>query len=103
MSDVTTPRIELTLWFDRWQKVRDVIEGSEAVKNAGARYLPVLNPTDISAENIARNQQYIFRAYWFGATSRTLEGMIGIAFNKEPQIEIPSSMDILLTDVDGAG
>jgi hypothetical protein len=103
VNNVEYVRPEVKLYLDRWSKIRDVIEGEEAVKKAGARYLPPLNPTDLSKENIARNEQYIFRAYWFGGTSRTLEGLIGISFHKDPVVEIPSSMDVLKTDVDGAG
>jgi hypothetical protein len=103
VNNVEYVRPEVKLYLDRWSKIRDVIEGEEAVKGAGSRYLPPLNPTDPSPENIARNEQYIFRAYWFGGTARTLEGLIGISFHKEPVVEIPTSMDVLKTDVDGGG
>ena len=102
-NNVEYVRPEVKLFLPKWTKIRDVIEGEEAVKKAGARYLPPLNVTDLSPENIARNEQYIFRAYWFGGTARTLEGLIGISFHKEPIVNIPSSMDVLKTDIDGAG
>lgn len=130
-NDVTYVREEVELWAGRWKKARDVDEGEERLKSSdlggyyktgintlvdvantdksqcgmpmNQRYLPMINPTDLSYQNIIRNYQYIIRAYFFGATARTKNGMVGIAFNKPPAVSLPSSMEVLLDDVDGAG
>lgn len=111
-----------------YMKIRDVIDGVEAIKgyrrnvgttfipgingmeNLGSRslidmrrYLPQPNPTDLSIENIARYKQYVERAQWLGATARTLDGLTGQVFQREPQITIPDSLKGMLTNIDGGG
>lgn len=86
-----------------WQRIRDVIAGERAVKEAKFKYLPMINPQDKSDENEARNAQYIARAYFFNGTGRTLEGLLGIAFAQPPEVQLPSSMEVIEDDVDGSG
>ena len=61
-----------------------------------------LNPTDISAENAARNKGYKARAVWFGASSMTLAGLIGAAFDDAPTLEL-GPLDYLKENADGQG
>ena len=96
-------RPEVTWAQSEWQKVRDVVAGEKAVKDAGAKYLPPINPLDDSPENIERNKQYIFRTYYFNGTGRTLEGLVGIAFQQWPEIILPDAMAVMEEDADGAG
>jgi hypothetical protein len=102
-NDVTFQREEVDHWTPRWKKIDDVVAGEYAVKKAGDAYLPRPNPTDESDQNLARYDQYVQRAVFFNATGRTLEGLVGIAYRRQPEIEIPSSMEFVRTDIDGAG
>lgn len=97
-ADITHSRIPADVQ-ERWKTVRDVIAGDQAMRAAG--YLPVLNAADNSAENKARNEAYVQRAVFYNATGRTLDGLIGIAFRKDPAHELPEYLDYLLTDCDG--
>jgi hypothetical protein len=102
-NDVSYQREEVTAWTPRWQKIDDVVAGEYAVKKAGDRYLPRPNPLDKSDENSKRYDQYVERAVFFNATSRTLEGLVGIAYRRQPEIVVPSSMEFVRDDVDGSG
>ena len=86
-----------------WFVVNDVVAGERVLKDKGHEYLPMLNPEDTSDQNITRNAQYVKRAYFFNATGRTLEGLIGIAFRQPPDVEVPDAMESVKSDVDGAG
>ncbi len=86
-----------------YQKIRDVLAGPSAVKAAGKTYLPVPDPTDDSDANKERYKQYKERAQFFDATSRTHEGYIGQIFYRDPQIDLPELLSVLLVDVDGTG
>lgn len=72
--------------LDLWQTCRDVICGDRAVKGAGERYLPKLAEQDAD-----EYEKYKLRATFFGATRRTLHGLLGAMFRKEPEIEPPSA------------
>jgi hypothetical protein len=63
----------------QWARARDVIAGEDAVKAAGAKYLPRLDSQ--SEEEYAA---YRARASFFGATARTLEEYLDLIFRRAP-------------------
>ena len=86
---------------ERWQIVRDVCAGDQALR-LGV-YLPYLNRQDISDGNRDRNTAYTARAVLYAATSFTRDGLVGMAFRLDPVSDLPPQLDYLLTDADGAG
>lgn len=102
-KDVTTVRAEVSEYLDDWTKVRDVLAGERKVKAAGTRYLPKPNASDTSDENKTRYQQYVERAVFFNASKRTLDGMIGIAFRRWPEVKLPTKVEGFQDDIDGSG
>lgn len=99
MTDIAYSKIP-TDAAERWQVVRAVIAGDQAMRKGG--FLPYLNAADVSAENKERNASYVERAVFYGATGRTLDGLIGIAFRKDPSHALPERLQYLLTDADGS-
>lgn len=85
----------------RWRVVRDVCGGDQNLRNE--TYLPYLNAADTSATNLARNRSYRERAVFYNATGRTRAGLIGLAFRRDPRSDLPSKLELLLRDADGAG
>ncbi|MGE0724335.1 MAG: DUF4055 domain-containing protein [Alphaproteobacteria bacterium] len=81
-----------------WQLIRDCIAGSRAIKEAGTLYLPQLEGMNGTAY-----ESYKQRAQWFGATSRTLEGLQGAIFRKPPVVEVPDKLQPVVQNVDGRG
>jgi hypothetical protein len=58
-----------------WLRARDVLAGEDAVKAAGEKYLPRLE--------LQSDEEYLTyrtRASFFGATARTLEGLLELVF-----------------------
>ena len=126
MAEVSWMRPELRNMLAGYQLIRDVLEGSDAMKgkrnvassftsgangfeniggrriNDSRRYLPQPNQQDVSPANVARYRMYVERAQWYGATARTLEGMVGQIFQRPPQITIPDVLKPMLQNVDGA-
>lgn len=101
--DVTFQRGEYATAVPRWQLVEDCCGGQSAVKAQGERYLPRPNPLDKSPEADQRYRDYAFRAVFYNATGRTEQGLAGMAFRLVPTLEIPSTVDYVKTDIDGAG
>lgn len=87
----------------RWDLVRDCISGQKAVKGGREKYLPKPNPADLSDENKRRYDQYVERAVFYNVTHRTHGGLVGQVFQQDPIITIPSLMEMVVLDADGAG
>lgn len=78
-----------------WQKCRDAFAGQYAVHARGQAYLPVLagqTPQDYLA--------YKMRATYFNASGRTLDGLVGMVFRREPYSEYPDSFESIYKDID---
>ena len=101
--DVTFQREDYKSALDAWTLVDDVVAGQRAVKARGREYLPKPSPKDLSADNTQRFTDYLFRAIFYNATGRTLQGLVGAAFRKDPELNVPASLDYVKTDIDGAG
>ena len=84
---VNTEHPEYQAWADRWQRCRDTMAGEDAVKAAGRKYLPELpghknKPDDYAA--------YKMRTLFLEASARTLQGLVGAVFRKDPTLEAPN-------------
>ncbi len=100
---VETTHLDLINSRSRIDLVRDCVAGSIQVKKAGDAYLPRPNPTDTRAENKSRFEQYLKRAVFYNATGWTLHGLVGQVFRKAPRYEVPSTLDLLIDNIDGSG
>ena len=76
---VNTPNAEYKKRADQWRKCRDCIEGEDAVKAEGVRYLP-----KIAGQDADRYAAYVKRALFFNATGRTVQALLGFLFRKPP-------------------
>ncbi|GKX54092.1 hypothetical protein SOASR030_02040 [Leminorella grimontii] len=87
-----------------WDMIGDCVDGERKIKKAGKKYLP--HPSDDSASDDptgSRYESYKKRAAFVNATGRTLSGLIGIAFSKQPVIELKGGIEGLNSDADGEG
>ncbi len=100
MTDISFSRIPADVQT-RWAMVRDVLAGEDAVKAGG--YLPTLNPHDKSELNRLRNADYKQRAVFYNVAGRTLEGLLGLAFRKDPRTDLPKKLEGLQKNADGIG
>ena len=87
-------------WLMKWTRQRDVIEGEDAVKAKGTKYLPALDgqdktvgytgfPSDRDTIPVIPYSDYIKRANFLNMTSRTVESLAGAILRKEPSINWP--------------
>ena len=75
----------------KWMRIRDVLGGVDAVKEKGVTYLP--KPNGHSETDYA---SYVMRSEFYPASTRTIDGLVGAVFRKEPKIEIPEGQDDLI-------
>jgi hypothetical protein len=102
-SAVQQKRRELRDCETDYRLINDCVAGQRAVKKRGTVYLPAPNPDDESDENVARYDAYRTRAVFYSVTQRTLSGLVGEVFARDPVEEVPTSLDIVSEDADGSG
>lgn len=78
----------------KWDKCSDAIEGEDAVHEAGEEYLPKL-----SGQSKTDYEAYVKRAPFYNATARTIDGLVGLLFRKDPMLEAPAAMQDLIDDM----
>lgn len=81
-----------------WEKARDTAQGQARVHEKTTAYLPKLE-----GEGDEDYLKRMKRALFFGATSRTVEGLTGMIFRKEPTVEAPASLAEWMKDVTSDG
>lgn len=94
MAKPQTQHSEYAEHRPEWVKCRDAIKGEDAVHKAGESYLPRL-----TGQTDKEYQAYVTRTPFFNATGRTIDGLVGMAFRKEPVVEVPSAISAYLDDV----
>lgn len=82
----------------KWKRCSDVVDGQDALHKGRETYLPKF--VDESEEEYSARLK---RANFFNATWRTIAGLTGLAFRKEPTVEVPAAIEPYLADVDLAG
>lgn len=103
---VSTKHPQWELYNPIWTKTRDAVRGSVAIKDKKHVYLPVPDPEtndERIGENTMRYRQYIRRAVFTNFTGRTKNALVGAAFRKKPNIELPESLEYLIDDATGDG
>lgn len=101
--NVAFVRPELEKMFETYDEISDFISGEKAVKSKGSYYLPILNPTDVSMENVKRNEDYRSRAYLFNASRKTLKALVGLSLIRSPIINLPLELSNMILDASGTG
>lgn len=103
MSNVNYKRRDLVEANKRYTIIRDCLGGEIAIKARSTTYLPMPNSTDTSPENSARYGAYKTRAVFYNVTKRTLDGLCGQIFMRNPVIEVPEGLKVITKDANGGG
>jgi len=83
--DPTRERSEYTELLGVWKRCRDAKAGGVKVKAAGTVYLPKLNNDQKESDY----DDYKDRAYWYGATGKSIDAFLGMVFRKSPIVTAP--------------
>lgn len=98
MSTVDTKHPQYTFMAPQWKKARATASGQRAVKELGETVLPRLKDqiqTDYDA--------YKMRASFVNFVWRTVSALAGMIFRKDPDVEVPASIEAMLEDITGTG
>ena len=121
MTTVTEPRIEYTDQLIDVQRNRAAVAGERSVKRGGVKFLPPLasmccsitydengeqqfrQSITLTKEGQAAYTKYIALASFYGATGRTVDGLVGLIFSKQPVQELPALIEYLDENADSKG
>ncbi|OTT73161.1 hypothetical protein CAT75_03875 [Acinetobacter baumannii] len=103
MSDVTFKHAEYVKNVGLWQKIDDVCDGEDAVKEQREKYLPKPNAHDKTPENDAAYTAYLTRAVFYEVTGTTLNSLVGAAFATDPSFKFTPELEHLERNANGAG
>lgn len=96
MAGVVTKHESYLALQDRWERCRDCVSGSDAVKAKGTKYLPAL---DSHATKPNKYEEYKTRALYYNAVGRTVAGLSGGIFQKAPAITVDSMAKEHIKDI----
>jgi hypothetical protein len=91
---IDTPHPSYQAMTERWQRVRDVVAGADAIRAAGTRYLPA--PLGMTSADF---RAYLMRALFYGATSRTVQALAGAPLHRPPRVTGADAIRPHLADV----
>ena len=103
MPNVAFIRPELSKLLPLYILIRDCISGEPTIKGAQTVYLPMPNAEDTSKENKARYDSYLKRAVFYNVTRRTLNGLVGQVFMRDPVVKVPSLLNPVIENASGTG
>jgi hypothetical protein len=83
--------------------IRDCLAGELTVKKRREKYLPKPNAEDTSDANGKRYNGYLTRAVFYNVAQRTLAGLVGQVFLRDPTVTLPTQLSVLETDATGSG
>lgn len=89
--------------LERWRRNRAACSGQDAVKRLATAFLPDDNELDKSAEARGRYNRYLLRATWFPCAGYTKQGLLGMTFRKQADVELPPQIEYALENADGGG
>tara|TARA_R110000822_G_scaffold303522_2_gene428229 strand:- start:1549 stop:2973 length:1425 start_codon:yes stop_codon:yes gene_type:complete len=121
-TDVKEPRLEYSNALPGVVRNRAAIAGGRAVKAGGVTFLTPLasmccNTTydtnglgtisytaNLTIEGQAAYNKYLDNAYFYAATQRTVDGLVGLIFSKDPsKSELPTQVEYIKENADGKG
>ena len=82
----------------KWQRIRDVLAGSDEVKSRGQQYLP--KPSGHSDDDYSG---YVMRTEFYPATQRTVDGLSGAVFRRDPRVVVPDGNEDMLESITTKG
>lgn len=85
-------------WATRWNRTRRGIAGQAAIKEGGSTFLPKL-----PGQKPDQYKAYLEGAVYTNFSGRTLKGLLGMVYRKQPQYEVPTGFEPLWKDLDLQG
>lgn len=103
MANVGFIHPEIKAQVASYELIRDCLAGEQTVKSKRGKYLPQPNAEDQSDANTKRYQAYLTRAVFYNVAQRTLAGLVGQVFLRDPTVTVPQLLEPVTIDATGSG
>lgn len=103
MANVGFLHPEVKAQIASYELIRDCLAGEQTVKSKREKYLPKPNAEDTSDGNAKRYNAYLTRAVFYNVAQRTLAGLVGQVFLRDPTVEVPQLLEPVKIDATGSG
>jgi hypothetical protein len=97
---VDTVHPEYALARPQWDRIADVLDGTDAVKRSAHAYLPMLPG---HREDPSSYAFYVSNAMFLNGSELTVNAFLGAVFRKAPSVEVPARVKPRLENLNGAG
>lgn len=95
---IDTQHPDYALAYPKWQEVNHFVNWENV-----EQYLRTINALDTSEENRQRNEDYKDGAVFYAIASHTSQGMLGTIYKTWPVFTVPTELEYLAKNADGAG
>lgn len=103
-TDVTAKHPQYVELEPQYTIIQDCLDGELRVKSKRETYLPRLTSDNLSEARALRNyESALTSAHFSDYTRHTLDYLVGLAFRKNPTLDLPPELDFLRDDVNGQG
>jgi hypothetical protein len=85
-----------------YELIDDCLAGEQRIKSKKTKYLPAPNEDDPD-EGTKRYNSYLTRAVFYNVAQRTMAGLVGQVFLRDPVVEVPTVLDPVVLDATGSG
>lgn len=103
MPHVAFIRENIRCLMPQYELIADCLQGEQQIKKRKARYLPIPGGDDKDDKVAKRYDSYITRAVFYNVAQRTLAGLVGQVFMRDPMRETPTQLQNLVDDATGSG
>lgn len=95
---ISSQHPQLDKYKEIYEFLEDFYDGEQEVKGKAKKYVPML-----SGQSQKKFQDYVNRGMFYNAFSKTIDALIGSAFNVAPAINLPKHLEYLRMDATGQG
>lgn len=95
---ISSPHPQLAKYQEIYEFLEDFYDGENVVKKKAKKYVPML-----SGQSTKKFQDYVNRGMFYNAFAKTIDALIGSAFNVSPAIRLPRQLEYLRDDATGQG
>lgn len=98
-NPVAANHADYTKATKKWKRCRDACAGSDAIKDAGTDYLPMLSSHKRGGRGSEKYEAYKKRALWYNASRRTRIGLAGAITQTAPKVKTTARFESVAKSV----
>jgi hypothetical protein len=100
VSSVSQRHVDWLRFQNQWSRIRDVLEGTDAVRSNAHNYIP---QTEENKQYPGTFESMVARTSFTNFTARAVDGLEGLIFRKDPAVDVPYRYKPRLENINNSG